>query len=68
MRIKRIARRHRVNDFLDCAGKMRIQLEFLLFEPNNVRDDPVAASKLNIKTDVKCDLDPSHCYVVFIAL
>ena len=32
-------------------------------EHDNVRDDPVAASKLNIKTDMKCDLGPSHCYV-----
>jgi len=34
-----------------------------MVSPHNVRDDPVAANKLNIKTDVKCDLGPSHCYV-----
>ena len=31
-------------------------------ETHNVCDDPVAASKLNIKTDDKCDLGPSLCY------
>ena len=32
------------------------------FKSDNGSDDPVAANKLNIKTDVKCDLGPSHCY------
>jgi len=35
-------------------------------ERHNVRDDPVAANKLNIKTDVKCDLGPSHCYPAIV--
>ena len=33
----------------------------------NVHDDPVAANKLNNKTDVKCDLGPSHCYLAIVA-
>ena len=37
-------------------------------ERDNDRDDPVAAKKLNIRTDVKCDLGPSHCYSVFFRL
>ena len=36
---------------------------FSLFKPDNDRDDPVAANKLNIKTEVRCDLGPSHCYL-----
>ena len=36
---------------------------FCFLKPDNVHDDPVAPNKLNIKTDVKCDLGPSHCYV-----
>ena len=32
---------------------------------DNDRDDPVAANKLNIKSDDKCDLGPSHCYPPF---
>ena len=35
---------------------------------DNGRDNPVAANKLNIKTDVKCDLGSSHCYLAFVRL
>ena len=36
------------------------------FDSDNVRDDPVAANKLNTKTDVKCDLRPLHCYLAIL--
>ena len=35
---------------------------FCFLKPDNVRDAPVVANKLNIKTDAKYDLGPSHCY------
>ena len=33
---------------------------------HNDRDNPVAANKLNIKTDAKCDLGSSHCYPAIV--
>ena len=49
---------------LDQAGWF-IAFKFLAlgFERNNDRDNPVAANKLKIKTDAKCDLGSSHCYL-----
>ena len=50
-----------------CAGSFAAafskQIVMASVERDNDRDDPVAANKLNIKTDVRCDLGPSHCYL-----
>ena len=37
-----------------------------LIKQDNVRDDPIAAKKQNIKTDDKCDLGPSLCYLAIV--
>ena len=44
-----------------CSGFQRFG-PTVEFKRDNGRDDPVAASKLNIETNEKCDLGPSHCY------
>ncbi len=41
---------------------LKVTLVAQIVKRHNVRDDPVAANELNNKTDVKCDLGPSHCY------
>ena len=45
------------SNFLMALGSAKV---------DNDRDNPVAANKLNIKTDAKCDLGSSHCYPAIV--